>query len=293
MRHAGGLSAAVRVLVLAAMVGGCASPLASLKQRSETSTAVGPFVFEFAERDQAAVDQVHRAVDRAGPVLARWGQIRDPIHVRVMPNHALLEAAVNRQGYDWLRAWAKYDEIFIQSPRTWGLFGGSQDQIDELVLHELTHSVMYQAAADGESWRRKQIPLWFREGMASYTARQGYRWPTLEDLARFYADHPGLDPVGEPDELYRSKSDWVYGAAHHAFTWLVRCHGEDAVRAVLKKMREGAVFPDAFTAAIGIAPGDLRRRVQDLREDAPVPERASRAAAESTRSPRGPPPPDL
>src|SRR6185295_2154512 len=49
--------------------------------------------------------------------------------------------------------------------------------VDELMLHELTHCVMYQRSASAADWSRKRIPLWFREGMASVTASQSYRWP--------------------------------------------------------------------------------------------------------------------
>ena len=66
------------------------------------------------------------------------------------------------------------------------------------MLHELTHALMYQAAADQGGWRQKKIPAWFREGMATYTAEQGYRWPTLEQLARTLEEHPKWEPLLRP-----------------------------------------------------------------------------------------------
>ena len=58
-------------------------------------------------------------------------------------------------------------------------------QVAELLTHELTHCLMYQRSATADSWPYKGIPLWFREGMASVTAHQGYRRPHDEDIARY------------------------------------------------------------------------------------------------------------
>jgi hypothetical protein len=125
--------------------------------------------------------------------------------------------------------------------------------VDELMLHELTHSLIYQAAAQPWNWRRKEIPVWFREGIASYIAHQESRWPNRDELRRFYDEHPGQDPLLGDEALYRSYSNFVYSAAHHAFAFLVRGHGEAGVRGLLQRMREGAVFPEALEAAVGIS----------------------------------------
>lgn len=254
------------VAVLAALACGCASPLSSLRERTKLPTDRGQFILQFAAQDREAIDRVVLSLKRAAPKLERWGSLRDPVHIRVLPTHDLLEAAVNRQGFAWLRAWARYDEVFLQSPKTWGVFGAAQDQLDELVLHELTHCLMYQLAATRTGWNRKGIPLWFREGMASFTANQGYRWPALEDLARWFEKNPGEDPVKAPEGLYQSKSEWVYGAAHHAFSFLVKRYGEAKVREVLAAMRGGQDFPQAFEDVIGLSPDrfadDFKRYVK-------------------------------
>lgn len=254
------------VVVLTALATGCASPLASLRERTQLPTERGEFIFQFAAQDREAVERVEKSVKRAAPRLERWGTLREPVHIRVLPTHDLLEAAVNRQGFTWLRAWARYDEVFLQSPKTWGVFGAAQDQLDELILHELTHCLMYQQAATRTGWTRKQIPLWFREGMASFTANQGYRWPALEDLARWFEQHPKDDPVKAPEAMYQARSDWVYGAAHHAFSFLVKRYGEARVRDLLAAMRGGQEFPQAFEDVIGLPPDsfadDFKRYVK-------------------------------
>src|SRR5262249_42262530 len=150
-----------------------------------------------------------------------------------------LEEVVSRSGYDWLRAWARYDEVIVQSPSTWGASSARQKDVDELLLHELTHCLMYQRAGTAEDWRKREIPLWFREGMASVTAEQTYRWMALEDLAQFYEAHPEQDPVTDPDSLYQEQNQVVYGAAHHAFAFLLQRYGEGGVHKTLDAMFKG------------------------------------------------------
>ena len=165
-------------LLVACWLTGCVStrstsvPAAAASQEAEAGAVMkvpsGPRIdVEFQEKDTSAAGMVRLAVERALPKLARWGAFDDSVTIVIHPNHAALERAANRSGYDFLRAWARYEQIELQSPRTWTLLGASQSQVDELLLHELTHSLMYQVASDMMGWTRKGIPLWFREGMAS------------------------------------------------------------------------------------------------------------------------------
>ncbi|WNZ64727.1 DUF6055 domain-containing protein [Myxococcus sp. MxC21-1] len=221
---------------------------------------------EYQPRDAEAAVQVKLAVERAIPRLQRWGTFDDTVTIVVHPNHAALERAANRPGHDFLRAWARYEQIELQSPRTWTARGASQGQVDELLLHELTHSLMYQVASDRLGWTRKRIPLWFREGMASYTAEQGYRVSSLDDLEHYWRQHPNADPLSQAEALYQSESGVVYGAAHHAFTFLARRYGEDTIRKVLRGMSQGPDFDSAFQRAVGVTQEsflqDFRRYVR-------------------------------
>jgi hypothetical protein len=253
-------------LLLVALVGpGCArvpGAVAGLPQRQELRTEAGTFELAYARGDEPSRAELERAIRAASPKLARWGAMRVPVRVAILPSHEALEAVVNRRDYDWLRAWARYDEIFVQAPSTWSLGGANPADVDELMLHELTHCLMYQRSAGGEDWMRKRIPLWFREGMASVTANQGYRWGALEDLARFYDEAPAKDPVAEPEALYQGQNEVVYGAAHHAFAFLIQRYGQEAVERVMEGMARGTTFPDAFQQAIGIP---ARVFVQDFK----------------------------
>lgn len=232
------------------------------------------FRIHFWPEDAEAARQVSRAIQRAAPRVARWAKIEKEVTITIHSSHAALEEAVHREGYEWLRAWARYQTIDMQSPRTWGWFGAKDAEVEELVTHELTHCAMYQAAASEWTWPHKGIPLWFREGMASVTAEQGYRRTSNEELWRYYAKSvPGAgdgypsamaraargyvsqdgDPVTDPEPMYQERSDVVYGAAHRTFEFLISRYGEQRVRNAMALMREGRSFDQAFQEAFGIA----------------------------------------
>ncbi|WP_244237931.1 hypothetical protein [Corallococcus terminator] len=242
------------MLVALALLSACASMTRKPPVDADASLELpgGQFRFAHAPREAQAADMVRRAVENAAPRLDRWGTFHEPVTLVIHPNHAALERAANRPDHDFLRAWARFEQVELQSPRTWTRAGASQKQVDELLLHELTHSLMYQASATRMTWTKKGIPLWFSEGMASYTAAQGYRVPSLEDLSRFLHDHPQADPLARAESLYESENATVYGAAHHAFDFLISRYGEERVRGTLQAMRQGQDFTPAFQEAVGI-----------------------------------------
>ncbi|MBS1151344.1 MAG: hypothetical protein H6Q89_3042 [Myxococcaceae bacterium] len=239
-------------LLLGLLCSGCLFPFAGLSQRLVLSTGAGDFEVISSPDEPFEQQRAARAIAAASQSLARWGKLDRTVSFYLLPSHLRLASAVGRYGYDWLHAWGRYDEVYFQSPATWG-WSVSDAEVDELVLHELTHCLMYQRAATRETWAAKQIPLWFREGMATWTANQAYKFPSLEDLARFYETHPGADPIRDPDPLYKESNDIVYAAAHHAFTFLIRRYQEQTVHRLLDAMQSGQTFPEAFLQVTGIS----------------------------------------
>ena len=244
-----------------------ARPVRAPEDVSLAERVQGPgllFELVYSPADAREVPRISSGLLAVGPRLSRWGSFRQGVWVRVFPDHDSLEAALGRRGYPWLRAWAFGDQVLLQSPRSWGGLA-SDAELDELLTHELTHSLMYQLIApeDGPDWAAsapvEEPPLWFREGMASVTAGQGHRRLSREDLARWLSVHPGADLLHPPAELYRTEKEAVYGAAHRAFDLLVAFRGDQAVRDVLRGMRSGARFSDAFKAATGIGLADFEQ----------------------------------
>ena len=243
-----------RALVLcAALLGaGCVGPRALLGYTTPVYSALGELELKSAGKDPEENVRVANALIAAAPAVKRWGPLEHKVEVQIMPSHEALERAVRRRGYAWLRAWGRYDEILLQSPRTWPGPPITEADLAELLTHELTHCLMFQRSAGPDEWTERKIPIWFREGMASWTANQGYRRPSLADLARELYARPPRQVFTEGESLSKTEERFVYGMAHHAFAFLVRRYGESGVQRILAAMREGRTFDEAFGVAIGI-----------------------------------------
>ena len=285
--------------LLLGLLAACAPHLGKGEPRSST-VRVGDAQVRvlFQPEDAAAAALVAEALAEAIPQTERWGGLPEPITLTLQPSHAALEEAVDRPGYPWLRAWAKYATVQLQSPSSWPVrlgdpstwtLGGQRKRLVELLTHELTHCAVYQRAGTEWSWSFKGIPLWFGEGMASHTAGQGYKRGTVEDLWRFYhrsvpgagggegGPAPGAvaraatgklpegDPLANYEQLYQDRDDVVYGAAHHAFTFLQERYGPETPRQILDRMHAGATFAKAFRDTVGLGAeeftADFRRYV--------------------------------
>jgi hypothetical protein len=213
-----------------------------------SSRQVEAVVLRYAQPQEADAERVAQSVQAALPKLQRWGQLSEPVTLRLVPSHAQLEKESGARRIPWLKAWARHDSIVLLTPSAWALFSPPQSEVDQLLLHELTHCLTFQLA--GTARTRQTLPLWFREGMALVTAGQGYKLASLEDLARHY-ENGRPDPLTDPERLYRDENALVYGAAHHAFTFLVRRYSDGVITELLSQMRQGMSFDDAFELALG------------------------------------------
>lgn len=228
---------------------GCVGPLGSL--RIETPFQVGPQRFTLKSDEQGAADsaRIQSAIGKAIPGLSRWGGLQEPVTVFIVNTHDDLESAVHRHGYPWLRAWGRYDEVIFQAPSTWTRRG---ELVDQLVLHELTHCLLFQRAGTRETWLEKKIPLWFREGMAVANAGQENLYPSLEDSALWLQRNPNLDAFRDGEALSAEQSAEIYGIAVHAFIFLEHRYGAEQLEALITTMHDGKDFESAFAQALGL-----------------------------------------
>lgn len=227
----------------------CAGPLGAL--RVETPLTIGGQRFTLKSDEKSAADRqaIESALEKATAGLTRWGGLEAPVTVYLLASHEDLEAAVHRRGFAWLRAWARYDDVIFQAPSTWTT---SPSTVEQLVLHELTHCLLFQRAGTRETWLEKKIPLWFREGMAISTAGQAPLYPSLEDSALWLVRNPTLDAFRDGEVLSEGQSAQMYGIALHAFNFLERRYGTDHLQDLMTTMRKGSDFETAFDEIIGV-----------------------------------------
>lgn len=247
-----------RAALLCAALGltlGCVGPKARLTHSTPLHSVLGPIELKSSGQDPSETARVAQALVAAAPGVRVWGAFKVPVEVSLLPSHEALENAVRRRGYAWLRAWGRYGEILLQSPRTWPGPPVSDNDLKELLVHELTHCLMFQRSAAPYDWPKRRIPLWFREGMASWTAGQAYRRPSLDDLAALLEQHEPLAAFTDAESLSQTHERFVYGVAHHAFTFLVKRYGEAAVHRTLDAMEGGRGFKEAFRSAVGVSEG--------------------------------------
>jgi hypothetical protein len=187
--------------------------------------------------DGEAAEQVARVLPRAIERVERWGPLPRPVVVRIQPSAEALATAAGRPGDTWLRGWARLGSVEIASPRSWSRGAASDDALGTLLAHELSHCLLF-ASLPGD-WTRRDVPAWFEEGMASYTAGERHGRADAAALGRPPPGAPAVDPA------------LAYGTADRAFRRLVQLHGEGSVRAILRELADGRRFPTAFRSATG------------------------------------------
>lgn len=249
------------VFAVAGLLVGCAHAPLRLDRAREVRPEKGESVrIAYSRGNEWDARLIAAAVRRSLPELQSWGYLHEPVTVIVYPSHDSLTRTLRLRGYAWLRAWAQYDRVHIQAPSTWSGASSSR-RVEELIAHELTHVLMYQAIGDRENWSKREIPLWFREGLASFVARQGYRRLSLSDIRDALPTlPPGSDPIERGDALARTHKALVYSLGHHMMQDLIaRCEQAGVLR-LMEHMRQGADFSDAFDAACPPGLDDFRKR---------------------------------
>ncbi len=202
--------------------------------------------------DSEEAEMVSLAVRDALPKVVQWGDFKEKLTIRIHPTHGDLEERIHRHGYPWLRGWARYDTIDLQSPRTWG--GDRLEmRVRKMMTHEMTHVVMYQNGGRRHNWHRKDFPLWFREGMASVTAEQADQRGPREDIRRYYLrGAQDGDPLSDGDRMVKKQPKIVYLVAHWVFVDLLEEFGRDKIIRIINDVGEGQRFAAAWRAILGV-----------------------------------------
>ena len=209
-------------------------------------------ILEFMEEDRQESQRVQDALQKAMDKVSRWGNLPYPTTIKVYPSHQSLLLAVRRFGLDWLRGWACFDTVYLQSPRTW-VIPDRQKRLEELLTHELAHVLTYQQASTPENWHDLALPFWFREGFASVVAEQGERRGTKKHVKSYYLSETFVgDPLLQPEKVMKDQPAMAYAIAHWCFHDLLAHIGKERILAVFEEMRQGRRFRRAFYLATGL-----------------------------------------
>jgi tetratricopeptide (TPR) repeat protein len=132
--------------------------------------------------------------------------------------------------------------------------GGPTDELSAVLAHELAHSFIRHASADG-------APGWLHEGLAQWL--EGKRIPVSEIREEFRARAPYS--LTEMEGNLARRADRAAARANYvqALTlveYLFERHGEGAVACLVRDLGEGKTFLDALRAETGLTPEELFRR---------------------------------
>ncbi len=130
-------------------------------------------------------------------------------------------------------------------------FTGSYEDLRHVVVHELTHAIMFDMLYGGSAAaliaRQSfySVPLWFAEGMAEYLSLG------MEPNAEMFL-RDGIIEGYLPPLMY-SGGYIVYKQGQSALGYLVERYGEDRLRDILKRIRQNHGFERAFQASVGLS----------------------------------------
>ena len=238
------------LLVLCLLISGLAACTRfTLEVRGQN--AAPPIVIVYTKPLEQDARLVHDALLAAGPQLGAFGPLRQPTTITLQPDQATIGARAGLVNSPWLRAWATYSDIELQTPSSWQ-GPARREHLLTLLVHELTHLAMYQRAGNRADWHRKPLPFWFREGLACYVAGLGDNRFSRERLQAFYLspDYPG-DPILEGESLVLSHPREVYAASYYFMQALVERFGRACIGDVLDHIRAGEGFLEAWQNGTG------------------------------------------
>jgi len=129
-------------------------------------------------------------------------------------------------------------------------FTGSYEDLRHVVVHELTHAMMFDMVYGGSATSLIargtffQVPLWFAEGMAEYFSLG------MESNAEVFLRDGTIEGYLPPLEY--SNGYIVYKQGQSALTYLTERYGEERLRDVLQRIRQMHGFDRAFQRSVGL-----------------------------------------
>ncbi len=198
--------------------------------------------------DPAVRAVLERQLDGIAATLARWGKFSRPVHLTTTDDRNNLSVDQSQPWHNSLRGVATLDSVVILQPKLWvGVY--APNSLEELLLHELAHVLLFQRASADDAKTMPYFPTWFREGMATLVAEGSpdARW------RRELGAHPQLDLLADADEeLVAQHGDAVYRHAAILFALWMDLFGSSGLATLCRAMRKGHSFAAAHLKASGM-----------------------------------------
>ena len=158
-------------------------------------------------------------------------------------------------------------------------FTGDWRDFRRVVHHELVHAVVNDLYYGGSvqalirGGGRLQIPAWFNEGLAEFSARG---WDSQSDL---YVREAILDD--RLPEIRRLGGFFAYRGGQGVWDWVAQEYGREKVTEILDRVRLGRSVGAAFQRATGLSLGELSDRWHRTLKTVYFPEVAARQETEA------------
>ena len=181
----------------------------------------------------ADLDVVAAAIPAARARLLRWHlswahDVTLTLHGSV---HGFIQAT--GQTVPTLRAWSTWRDVHLLTTDTWR--AADNDEVRRRLTHELCHLAVWHRA--GSAAVARSLPRLLTEGVCSVVADQGRERLDVDSVLTDLDDGRAVD--------FDDDSVFAYAVAHHVVAGLARCHGDDAVVALI----DAVTARDPTTAA--------------------------------------------
>ncbi len=223
--------------------------------------------WEMPERARGMVEPLFETWDGALPRIRRELGIERPmqpirIRVGVDPDEmrALAPVGAPPPSYAVGVAYPGLSLILLTmtAPETW-----QRPELDEVLVHELSHIAMHEALANEQGVVVEDAPLWLLEGVAIYQARER----SIERVQTLWeaAFRGAVIPLDDLDQRFPSRPHSVslaYAESADFVAWLLRRSGPEKLGQMLGRMRRGQDFDTAVhqTWSLGIGSLELEWR---------------------------------
>lgn len=204
-----------------------------------------PFFLYCADADSAVAQQAGDILSKAYEEISFDLKLdaEQQFRVYIMPTRQSFLRALEGGLPNWTGAFAVPSQhlMVLKSPR-WN----SSDNFRHELIHELVHLLVHSELGVHD------LPRWLDEGMAIFYSGEN-RWKTDVAVSKALATD-SIIPLSEIDNVlqyHRIKADLAYQQSFSAVYYLLTTYDVEALRDIIKALKNGSEVREAFYQATG------------------------------------------